>query len=192
MAMATTRKTLLARVRDSSDRDAWEQFFSLYAPLLECYARAMGLAPVDAEEVRDECLALVVRRMPSFEYERARGTFKAWLFRIAQGKVVDQLRRPASQRASTESLAKLADPADESDERWESLWRREHLRHALEEARRSESAAWVRVFELLLLEDLTVADVQARTGLSARQVYKAKARVLKRVRETLRRLGVEP
>ena len=47
--MTTTRKTLLQRVRDHSDREAWEQFFELYAPILEGYARAHGLSRSDAD-----------------------------------------------------------------------------------------------------------------------------------------------
>jgi len=187
----TTRKTLLQRVRDNADHEAWEQFFALYAPLLEGYARVMGLSPSDAEDVRDECLALITRRMPSFEYERAKGSFKAWLYRLVRGKVVDLLRRPATVQAPTETLLAIEDRENALDERWEALWRREHLRHALDVARKSESAGSIEVFELLLIDDLSVPEVCARTGLDSRQVYKAKARILKRVREVLLRLGVE-
>jgi hypothetical protein len=45
------------------------------------------------------------------------------------------------------------------------------------------------VFELLLEEELSVPEVFARTGLDARQVHKAKNRVLGRVRAVLGRLG---
>ena len=101
------------------------------------------------------------------------------------------MRRPTAQRASTETLLSIEDSANALDERWETLWRREHLRHALDESRRDESAASIQVFELLLIEGLAVPEVCARTGLNARQVYKTKARMLKRVREVLLRLGVE-
>jgi RNA polymerase sigma-70 factor (ECF subfamily) len=191
LAVNTTRKTLLQRVRDNTDSQAWEQFFALYAPLLESYARALGLSPCDAEEVRDECLALITKRMPAFEYERSKGSFKSWLYRLAHGKVVDLLRRPTSQRASTESWLALEDSANALDERWETLWRREHLRHAFTEARRDESAVTLQVFELVLIEGLPVPEVCERTGLNARQIYKVKARMLKRVRDVLQRLGVE-
>ena len=189
--MNTTRKTLLERVRNSADHEAWEQFFALYAPLLESYARTMGLDVADAEEVRDECLALVAKRIASFEYERASGSFKGWLYNIARGKVVDLLRRPTALRASTEALHAIEDPANALDERWETLWRREHLRHAFEVVRRSEDAPAVQVFELLLIDGLGVAEVCAKTGLAPAQVYRTKARVLLRVRDLLRRLGVE-
>ncbi len=192
--MSTTRKTLLHRVRDSSDRAAWEEFFELYAPLLESYARAHGLTRSDAEEVRDQCLEVVARRMPSFEYERERGSFKIWLARIARGKVIDLLRRRERRgdaELETDEPTALADPEPGPDELWERHWRREHLRHCLREAKRVEPEDSFRVFELLLLEELSVPEVCAQTGWNANQVYKAKARVLKRVREMLERLGAE-
>ena len=63
--MATTRKTLLARVRDPADRDAWQQFYELYAPMIYRYARSLGLPRGDAEEVSSDCLEIVARRIPT-------------------------------------------------------------------------------------------------------------------------------
>ena len=187
--MTTTRKTLLQRVRDHSDREAWEQFFELYAPILEGYARAHGLSRSDAEEVRDRCLEVVARRMPAFEYARERGRFKAWLLKIARGKVVDFLRRPGERAGEPGALVALEGTDPGPDAHWERHWRAEHLRHCLREVRRSEAEHTYRVFELLLVEELSVPEVCEKTGLNANQVYKAKARVLRRVREALERLG---
>ena len=75
--MPTTRATLLQRVRDSRDAEAWEEFFALYAPLLQGYARALGLSAPDAEDVRDQCLLVVVQRIGTFHYDRARGLRRA-------------------------------------------------------------------------------------------------------------------
>ena len=189
--MTTTRKTLLHRVKDRDDREAWQQFFELYAPLLEGYARAQGLARADAEEVRDQCLEVLARRLPDFEYERAKGSFQSWLHAIARGKVVDLLRTKRVRAGETTELSALPDPDPAPDETWERQWRAEHLRYGLREARQSEPHEIYRVFELLLVEELPVPEVCVRTGLNRNQVYKAKARILRRVRETLERLGVE-
>ncbi len=66
--MQTTRKTLLARVKDPADAVAWRQFHELYAPLLYRYARRKGLTRSDAEEVRDQCMAVVVEKIGGFEW----------------------------------------------------------------------------------------------------------------------------
>jgi RNA polymerase sigma-70 factor (ECF subfamily) len=187
--VTTTRRTLLHRVRDPGDREAWEQFYELYAPLLEGYARAHGLGRDDAEEVRDQCLAVLTRKLPAFEYRRERGSFSAWLHRIARAKVIDLVRAKKVRTRESVELTRLADVGSAPDERWERQWRAEHLRYALAVVRRSEPEERYKVFELLLVEELSVAEVCARTGQRATQVYKTKSALLRKVRAVLERLG---
>ena len=187
--MTGTRATLLERERDPRDREAWDEFFALYAPLLESYARASGLARNDAEEVRDQCLEVLARKLPEFEYERSRGSFQAWLHRMARGKVIDLLRARKVRKCESVALERLDAPEPGPDEHWEREWRAEHLRYALSLVRRDEPEERFRAFELLLVEGLSVAEVAERTGLQATQIYKLKAALLKKVRAVLERLG---
>lgn len=187
--MTTTRATLLHRVRDPRDTEAWEEFFELYVPLLESYARSHGLLRADAEEVRDQCLEVLTRKLPSFDYQRARGSFQAWLHGVARGKVVDLLRAKKVRARESLALERLSGPEPGPDEVWERSWRAEHLRYALARVQRDETAERFRVFELLLVEELSVPEVCAQTGLRATQVYKIKAGVLRKVRALLERLG---
>lgn len=184
-----TSKTLLHRVRDPQDGAAWEDFFRIYSPLLERYARSHGLTPGDAEDVRDQCLAVVAKKMPEFEYEQAKGGFKGWLYRIAHGKVIDHLRRPQARQAETRELGGLMDRQPTPDQVWEDSWRAEHLRYCLEIARTRESERSYQAFELLLVDELSVPEVCERMGMNPNQVYKAKARVLERVRSAYERIG---
>ncbi len=186
----STSATLLERVRDPADAEAWRRFFTLYAPLLERYARALGLGGADALEVRDECLAVVAARMPAFRYASDRGGFRAWLHALARGKVIDRLRRSAATPASARDLDEHAAVALSPDEAWEQAWRREHLRWALDQVRRRVPERAYAVFSMLLLDELDVAEVRRRTGMNANQVYLAKSRVMRRVRDLLRREGV--
>lgn len=187
--MTATRQTLLHRVRDRGDRAAWAEFFELYAPLLEGYARAHGLARDDAEEVRDQCLEVLARKLPEFEYRRERGSFSAWLHRIAHAKVIDLVRARKVRARESIELAGLAAAGADPDEHWTRQWRAEHLRYALARVQKEEPEERFRVFELLLVDELSVAEVCAKTGLRATQVYKIKAAVLKKVRALLERLG---
>ncbi len=193
-----TSHTLLERVRDPTDRAAWERFYELYAPMLEGFARASGIAPEEADDMRDEeaddmrdeCLALVAEKLPSFEYDRQKGAFKGWLHNLVRGKVIDRLRRPRQDNADTALLAGLQDPQPGPDEAWERIWREEHLRFALQEASTRLSERTYQTFVLLLLEELSVAEVCERMGMNANQVYKAKAQALRHVREVLERFGI--
>ena len=189
--MNPTRATLIARLRDRDDGEAWERFQTLYGPLIRNFARAQGLSDHDADEVRDQCFEVVVRRMREFQYDAGKAGFKAWLYRIVRGKVIDHLRRKREVRVETEELRGLVDPAPTAEELWNTRWEHEHLLHGLDRARALVSPLNWRAFEMLLLEDASVAQVCDALGLNANQVYKAKARVLESVREVLRTAGAD-
>lgn len=187
--MSTTRATLLDRVRDPRDEAAWEEFFALYAPLLRSYALGLGLSVADAEDIRDQCLSTVVQRIASFHYDRAKGSFKGWLHRIARNKVHDELRRPRKGQAETAQLAALPDESEGPDEVWERHWRAEHLRFALAEVLRSQDQTGRELAVLLFDEQLSGAQIAERLGWNTNQVYKARSRLLADLRLVLKRLG---
>jgi RNA polymerase sigma factor (sigma-70 family) len=184
----TTRKSLLARVRDPGDHDAWTKFYDLYAPLLYGFARKQGLDPGDAEEVRDQVLEELSRKMPGFCYDRERGRFKSWLYRMTAHRVVDLRRRARAGRADSDALAELVDPGPTPSEAWERNWESEHLRYCVERARFAVSERDWQAFRLLV-DDKTVPEVCSALGMNPNQVYKAKHAVLARVREIRSGLG---
>ena len=183
--MTTTRATLLARLKSRSDAEAWSQFQKLYAPLLYRYGRGRGLSREDAEDVRNQCLEVVARKIGTFKYDKAKGGFKNWLYRIAHRKVIDLLRKRRERVADSEEIRALRDPGPTPDETWEQHWEQEHLRYCVEQIRGSVSEMNHRAFCMLLFEECTVDQVCARLGMNANQVYKAKSRVLQRVRQKL-------
>lgn len=189
--MNTTRTSLLLRVKDRGDAEAWSEFHKLYAPVLYRYARGKGLSRQDAEEVRDQCLEVLVRKIPDFHYDRAKGSFKNWLYRIASGKVIDLQRKRRERIAGTDDIDGLHDPSPTPDELWERHWKQERLKYCVEQVKSSVSELDYKAFRLLLREECPVPEVCARLGINANQVYKAKARVIRRVREKLTELEAD-
>ena len=47
-----TRQSLLVRLRDPKDGQAWAEFVAIYAPLIDRLARAKGLQAADAADLR--------------------------------------------------------------------------------------------------------------------------------------------
>ena len=58
-SLPTTRASLLVRLRDSGDADAWRQFVRIYAPVVYGYARKRGLQDADAADLTQEVLHAV-------------------------------------------------------------------------------------------------------------------------------------
>src|SRR5947207_11303289 len=82
-----TRASLLVRIRDGRDQEAWQQFVRLYAPVIYGFARNRGLQDADAADLMQEVLRSVSGAAQRLEYDPARGSFRGWLFTVTRNKV---------------------------------------------------------------------------------------------------------
>src|SRR5438552_1369435 len=79
-----TRASLLVRLRDGHDREAWRQFVDLYAPLVYGFARRRGLQDADAADLMQDVLRAVSGAAGRLDYDPAKGTFRSWLFTVTR------------------------------------------------------------------------------------------------------------
>jgi len=189
--MDETRSTLLMRIRDRDDSAAWEEFLTIYGPLLERYARRYGLSHADAEDVRAQCIEVVVRQIGDFRYDRARGGFKNWLRRIAYNKIIDLRRKRREVPAESQEIRVVPAAGPTPEEEWDAEWTRHHLNYCVKLVKREVSETTYRAFWLLVFEEKSVEEVCAILNINANQAYKAKSRVLERIRQKMAAIGVD-
>lgn len=78
---------------DKPNRDAaWERFVDLYAPLIYHRGRKQGLDATDASELMQEVMAILVRKLPEFEYDPTK-RFRGWLRTVTVNRARDFQRR---------------------------------------------------------------------------------------------------
>src|SRR5262245_43592250 len=108
-----TRRTLLSRLRNLDDDESWRGFFDLYWRLLYNFARKSGLDDSAAQEVVQDTVVSIARKMPEFRYDPARGSFRQWLLCITRRRITDHLRRhyrqPPKADVAPEALDEIAD-----------------------------------------------------------------------------------
>ncbi len=75
----STRISLLTRIRDSDNSNAWELFVRTYTPLVTRYCGRWGLQDADVCDVTQTVFAIVARSASAFEYDPSRGRFRSWL-----------------------------------------------------------------------------------------------------------------
>lgn len=184
--MSTTSLTLLDRLRQPDQPDAWDRFVRLYAPLLLRWAELQGVRGTDAEDLAQAVLLKLLRLLPSYR-PAAGGSFRGWLFTICRNECRDfQTRRntrPLPAAAGLETVPAAAPTA--TDDLDEAEYRRRLVRRALELVRGDFTAPTWAAFEAFVLDGRPAAEVAAELGTSANAVYLARNRVLTRVRAEL-------
>ncbi|HLQ44767.1 MAG TPA: sigma-70 family RNA polymerase sigma factor, partial [Planctomycetaceae bacterium] len=120
--MPPTQPSLLVRLRDAHDHEAWERFVDLYAPLVFAFVRKRGLQDADAADLTQEVLRQMALSAKSLVYDPKRGSFRAWLFTVVRNRLTDHWRaaRPehsgsgdrSQWRQATEQLVSESDSAE--------------------------------------------------------------------------------
>ena len=181
--MNSTSSSLLERLRHPNAEEAWDRFVRLYSPLLFHWARGVGLRRQDAADLVQEVLVLLVRKMPTFQYDRSR-SFRAWPAHRHAQQVARAAARAAPAVEGDAALQEVAAPEGMAVFE-EAEYRRYVVRRALDMVRPGfPDRAW-QAFWRYAVEGADPAAVAAALGLSVGSVYAAKSRVMARLREEL-------
>ncbi len=182
--MPVTPVSLLGRLRESGQGAAWDEFVELYSPLLYFWARRFSHQDADAADLVQEVFAILVRKLPEFEYDPAKG-FRSWLRIVTTNKWREILRKRARD-VSTGGLpvVELRAPPDE-DPFWENEHRQLLTRRLLEIMQAEfQPSTWQACWKSIV-ESRSAADVGVELNLTEGAVRAAKFRVLNRLREEI-------
>lgn len=181
-----TSLTWLGRLVASPSGAEWERLSAIYRPLINVWVARAGVPISDRDDIIQEVLIVVVRRVPEFEHQGA-GAFRGWLRAILANQLKKYFRTNV-RHACRIPLDSICDPA--SDE--SRIYDREHDEHLAAHAMRViehefEPTTW-QAFRRQVIGEQRPAVVAAELGVSVNAVIKAKCRVLKRLREFLAQL----
>ena len=179
----STQPSLLARLRDTADAAAWRRFDARYGELIIGYCRSRGLQLSDAEDVRQLVMISLARALPSFQYRRERGRFRAYLGIVVRNAIARHFSRHATHEdvLSTGVLEQLAAGTEGPDSAWEEQWVRHHCRTALNTLRRTYDARSVDFFDRLLAGE-PIAALAKEFGMTPENARKIKQRVKDRLK----------
>jgi RNA polymerase sigma-70 factor (ECF subfamily) len=193
-----TRHSLIERLRDLDDQPSWREFFDTYWKLIYGAAIRAGLSDQEAEDVVQETVIGVARKMPEFQYQPDVCSFKGWLMHVTRCRIADRFRRRRTQnvplsapRADTTAdiALNLPDPAaDVLEGIWNEEWQKNIVDVALERVRRQSNPEHYQIFHLHAVKGMGVRDVAKLTGASLPKVYVTYHRIAKLVRAEVRRL----
>lgn len=88
-----TRRSLLTRLKNWDDKKGWKEFMDRYGRFIFSIAVRSGLSREEAEDVVQETVLSVAKKIPDFRYQGEKGSFKAWLVMIVKSRIGDMLRK---------------------------------------------------------------------------------------------------
>jgi RNA polymerase sigma-70 factor (ECF subfamily) len=185
-----TSATLLARLQGPApDPQAWSQFVRRYGPLLYRWCRAWDLQEADAEDVTQNVLAKLARRLRTFHYDPAQ-SFRAYLKTLAHYAwcdLLDDYRQPGAGGGDSQVLRQLDATAARDDlaQRLHEEFDQELLDEAMRRVQGRVAASTWDAFRLTALDGLSGAEVAERLGLTVAAVFKARSRVQQMLKDEL-------
>lgn len=196
-----TRRSLLTRLKNWDDQESWREFFEMYWKLIFSIALRAGLSHAEAEDVVQETVLAVAKKMRKFHYDPAIGSFKGWLLLNVRSRIAEHLRRktpdtvsappPPAADSDTSFLDRIPNPElSEFDALWDAEWEKHLLETALERVKAKVSAKQYLIFDLFALKQVPIGKITRSLGVNIGQVYLAKhrvSRILKRELQTLKR-----
>lgn len=185
-----TSPTLIERLRNPADAEAWQRFQSMYGDFVVRYCRAKGLQVADAEDAWQQTLVKLTRAIPSFKYDRGKGRFRDYLFVVVRSVLASSSHRgvPGVGRRMDPSKIEEGDSAGSdsgADDAWEREWRDFHFRRAWAAIAPDFDPRSLAAFECLLAGQ-AVRSVADRFAMSEQGLHKVKQRVRDRLTERIR------
>jgi RNA polymerase sigma-70 factor (ECF subfamily) len=187
---ADTSASLLLRIRDPRDHEAWTTFVNVYSPLVRRYCARKGMQAADAADVAQEVMSRVAKSIPAFDYDPGRGRFRAWFGTLVAHQIATHLAKVRKSPAPASLAADVPDTVNP-----DPLWNHEFTEHLLAVSMdrirgEFEPATW-EAFAATWVRQESSADVAAKLGIAILAVYVNKSRVLNRLQAEILRLAAD-
>ena len=186
--MNETRQSLLRRARTGED-EAWKDLTDLYRPLIIGWLNRQGVPAVDLDDLSQDVLLSVVQHLPNFEHSGQRGAFRSWLRTIVCSRTTDYWRASGAGALASggsgaaAALQQIIDPDSDLNRRWDEEHDRYVVGCLLDLVEQEFEPATLRAFRRLAVDGAGGAEVAEELGMSVAAVYRAKSRVLQRIRQ---------
>ena len=186
-----TRQSLLLELGRRSD-DAWAEFLLVYETAIYRVCRSKGLQDADARDVTQEVLSAVHERIGTWDRDSTKGSFRAWLVRVAHNISVDLITaraRDVSTGGGSEMGRQLMDAVDEravEEAEFDTEYRRSLFEWAADVVQSEVREVTWKAFQLTTVQGLSAEAVADELEIPVGSVYTAKCRVVARIRSKVK------
>jgi RNA polymerase sigma factor (sigma-70 family) len=201
MVEPETRQSLMLRLRDPQDQQAWTQFISIYEPLLLRMLQQRGLQEADARDVTQQVVLAVSQAVDRWVPDGREASFRRWLFGIARKLSLKLIQRGATSNGPSrrgvggtdmlDLLKSLPDPEHRTVVLFDDEYRTELFDWATERIRGEfRDSTWQAFWRTCVLNE-PIADVAESLGTTVGNVYVARTRIIAKLRQTVEECEAE-
>ena len=201
MVEPETRPSLMLRLRDPLDQQAWVQFVTIYEPLVLRLLRQRGLQEADARDVTQQVVLAVTQAVENWQPDGQAASFRRWLFAIARKLALKYIQRGATTRGPARRgvggsdmvvlLKSLPEPEHRTVVAFDDEYRNEIFDLAAERVRGDFRESTWQAFWRTCVSNEPIAEVADSLGMTTGNVYVARSRVIARMRQIVEECEAE-
>ena len=161
----------------------------VYDSLFRGWLTAQGVHPDDSDDLVQEILLVMMRKLPEFKHQGKPGSFRAWARQVALNCVRRSWRTKKRVPVATGDseflsyLNQLSDAGSELTQEWDRQHDRVVVQRLLDLIRVDSDPQLWEAFSLHVVKGEPVSTVTETLGVKPGYVYVAKSRILNRLRE---------
>ena len=203
--MYTTKKTLLQRMQNC-DEISWEEFYSIYWPLVLDIGQKLGIPHDNCGDLMQEIMFDLFKGEALLRYDPAKGRFRTYFGVLVRHKAADMLKDsarfpvPAKDDASSDPVPELAasflapDKQNENNpfqRLFDEEYRKCLLAAAMNELRNSVEPKTYAIFEMVVLQERPVKEVARCLGISRSAIDVYCSRCRKKLQKIVSEIRIE-
>lgn len=185
-----TRFSLIGRLHDATDSEAWTEFVQIYQPMIQRIAQRRGLQYADAVEVTQDVLARIANSIKHWNPDPEQGSFRGWLYRMTRNLTIDHIRRNKSQAhggfEAHFDLNQIADPSEEDSREFQIEYERQLFNWAAAQVQSSFKPLNWNAFWLTTVDGVSIDTAAKRLKISKGTIYVARSRVMAKIADVIR------
>lgn len=183
MNYPSTHKSLLERLQNG-DEVSWSEFYDRYAPVIRFVGTLYHFNDFECNDLVQNVMMKFFDAQKNFVYRENQTRFRTWFATVIRSQAVEYIRKAGRGRENPL-------PADESKdpfaEEFLEEWRHVMLQEAMDELRVRVDPVTFQAFELYGMQNRPASEVASLLHLSRGQLYVAKSRCMKMLREIIAR-----
>jgi RNA polymerase sigma-70 factor (ECF subfamily) len=190
-----TRFSLIEKIKDPRDAEAWSEFAEIYYPLVFGICRRKGLQHADATDIAQEVLSRVANAVGGYRHDQPGATFRGWLYRITRNLTVDFFRRkgrdPLAKAAPQQDLHEIQEPSLQESQEFHFAFRK-HLFMVVAKVVQHQvhPQTWA-AFWKTEIEHMDVVEASKELSMTRGAIYVARSRVIAKLRKEIQKRMTE-